>query len=330
MRVLLTGATGFLGKYAIEELISHGYEVIAQGRNQKRLEEIKNEYNIEILCVDLSEIANADIECDYVIHAAALSTVWGKWDDFYNSNVVGTSNVIEFCLNKKVKKMIYISSPSIYTSKEDRLDILEDSFDKNNKLSFYIRTKIMAEDIVNLSVQKRGLPAVIIRPRGLFGIGDTSIIPRLIKANRSIGIPLFNGGQNKVDITCVENVALSLRLAIESDCDIGKTYNITNGEPMEFKTILEMLFDRIGEKPNYRKMPLGFMYFVAGILEGIYKLFGIYKEPSLTKYTVLTLGYSQTLNIEKARKDLNYKPLMTIEEGIVKYAESVRQSDNQC
>ena len=137
MRVLLTGATGFLGKYAIEELISHGYEVIAQGRNQKRLEEIKNEYNIEILCVDLAEIANADVECDYVIHAAALSTVWGKWDDFYNSNVVGTSNVIEFCLNKKVKKMIYISSPSIYTSKEDRLDILEDSFENSTSNLFF-------------------------------------------------------------------------------------------------------------------------------------------------------------------------------------------------
>ena len=97
MRVLATGATGFLGKYLVEELKNNGYEVIAQGRNVTRLNELKDTYQIETLCCDLSEIASKEIDVDYVIHAAALSTVWGKWDDFYIANVVGTENVIKFC-----------------------------------------------------------------------------------------------------------------------------------------------------------------------------------------------------------------------------------------
>ena len=326
MRVLTTGATGFLGKYLVEELKNNGYEVIAQGRNEKRLNELKETYGIETLCTDLNEIASKELNVDCVIHAAALSTVWGKWEDFYNSNVAGTQNVIDFCKKNNVKKLVHVSSPSIYTEKADKLNIHESDVDKNNKLSFYIRTKIMAEELVN-EAYKEGLQTVIIRPRGLFGIGDTSIIPRLIKANRTIGIPLLNGGKNVVDITCVENVALALRLAIESDCDAGKTYNITNGEPTEFKKILESLFTKIGEEPRYRKLPLGLLLFLASLLEGVYKFLRIYKEPSITRYTVMTLGYSQTLNIESAKKDLNYKPVMTLEEGIIKYAEDFKSNN---
>ena len=317
--VLVTGATGFLGKYLIEELLNNDYEVVAQGRKENVLSDIKEKYNVKILKCSLDEIKNVELKVDYVIHAAALSTVWGKWEDFYNSNVIGTENVIDFCKKNNVKRLVYVSSPSIYSAKYDRLNIKEDDFDKNNQLNFYIKSKILAENLIN-SIEDDKLEKVIIRPRGLFGIGDTSIIPRLINANRKIGIPLFNDGKNIVDITCVENVALALRLAIESENAVGRTYNITNGEPREFKNILEELFEQINEPPKYLKINLNLMYGVSSIIEFIYKLFHIYKEPMITKYNICTLGYSQTLNIEKAKKDLNYIPKMTLSEGIKKYA----------
>ena len=98
-KVLVTGATGFLGKYLIEELLNNDYKVIAQGRKENVLRNIKEKYNVEIIKCSLDEIKNIELKVDYVIHAAALSTVWGKWEDFYNSNVVGTENVIDFCKN---------------------------------------------------------------------------------------------------------------------------------------------------------------------------------------------------------------------------------------
>lgn len=327
-RVLVTGATGFLGKYLVEELINNGYEVVAQGRKENILNNLKEQYKVNILKCSLNEIKNIDMNIDCVIHAAALSTVWGKWQDFYDSNVLGTENVIKFCLKNNVRRLIYVSSPSIYSAKFDRFNIKEEDFDKNNKLNFYIKSKILAEDLIN-KIDNQKLETVIIRPRGLFGIGDTSIVPRLINANSKIGIPLFNDGKNVVDITCVENVAYSLRLAMEKEEANGNIYNITNGDPTEFKNILDKLFTELGERANYRKMNINLMYFVASVIELFYKLFRIYKEPMITKYTIETLGYSQSLNIEKAKKDLDYNPKITLEEGIKKYAEHERKKNNR-
>lgn len=327
-RVLVTGATGFLGKYLVEELINNGYEVVAQGRKENILNNLKEQYKVNILKCALNEIKNIDMNIDYVIHAAALSTVWGKWQDFYDSNVLGTENVIKFCLKNNVRRLIYVSSPSVYSAKFDRFNIKEEDFDKNNKLNFYIKSKILAENLIN-KIDNKKLETVIIRPRGLFGIGDTSLVPRLINANSKIGIPLFNDGKNIVDITCVENVAYSLRLAMEKEEANGNIYNITNGDPTEFKNILDKLFTELEERANYRKMNINLMYFVASVIELFYKLFRIYKEPMITKYTIATLGYSQSLNIEKAKKDLGYNPKITLEEGIKKYAEHERKKNNR-
>lgn len=327
-RVLVTGATGFLGKYLVEELINNGYEVVAQGRKENILNNLKEQYKVNILKCALNEIKNIDMNIDYVIHAAALSTVWGKWQDFYDSNVLGTENVIKFCLKNNVRRLIYVSSPSVYSAKFDRFNIKEEDFDKNNKLNFYIKSKILAENLIN-KIDNKKLETVIIRPRGLFGIGDTSLVPRLINANSKIGIPLFNDGKNIVDITCVENVAYSLRLAMEKEEANGNIYNITNGDPTEFKNILDKLFTELEERANYRKMNINLMYFVASVIELFYKLFRIYKEPMITKYTIATLGYSQSLNIEKAKKDLDYNPKITLEEGIKKYAEHERKKNNR-
>lgn len=327
-RVLVTGATGFLGKYLVEELTNNGYEVVAQGRKENILNNLKEQYKVNILKCSLNEIKNIDMNIDCVIHAAALSTVWGKWQDFYDSNVLGTENVIKFCLKNNVRRLIYVSSPSIYSAKFDRFNIKEEDFDKNNKLNFYIKSKILAENLIN-KIDNQKLETVIIRPRGLFGIGDTSLVPRLINANSKIGIPLFNDGKNVVDITCVENVAYSLRLAMEKEEANGNIYNITNGDPTEFKNILDKLFTELEERANYRKMNINLMYFVASVIELFYKLFRIYKEPMITKYTIATLGYSQSLNIEKAKKDLDYNPKITLEEGIKKYAEHERKKNNR-
>ena len=163
-RVLVTGATGFLGKYLVEELTNNGYEVVAQGRKENILNNLKEQYKVNILKCSLNEIKNIDMNIDCVIHAAALSTVWGKWQDFYDSNVLGTENVIKFCLKNNVRRLIYVSSPSVYSAKFDRFNIKEEDFDKNNKLNFYIKSKILAEDLIN-KIDNQKLETVIIRPR---------------------------------------------------------------------------------------------------------------------------------------------------------------------
>ena len=320
--VLLTGATGFLGKYVIKELEKRDYKIIAIGRNIKIGKE-RESANCKFYQVDFTfkeELEKIFIKekIDIVLHCGALSSAWGKWEDFYKCNVEGTKNIAELSYKYNVKRLVYISSPSIYSEKKDRINIKEEEYNPKNKLNYYIMTKIMSEEIIN-KINKQGLYTVIIRPRGLIGIEDPSLMPRIMKANKKIGIPLFNQGKNLVDITCVENVAYACYLAIVSEDINGEVFNITNDEPQEFKSLLQKFCSAADEEAKFLELPFGILYFIASLLEVIYKIFRLKKEPIITKYTLCTLGFSQTLNIDKAKNKLNYKPKITLEEGINLY-----------
>lgn len=319
-KVLVTGATGFLGKYLTEQLLADGYEVLALGRNKAAGEVL--ERMGAIFCpgdfTDKEACATYFKDVEYVVHAGALSTVWGTWEAFYNTNVAGTKTVCELCLEYGVKRMVYISSPSIYSGKEHRFDIKESEYDKGNELNFYIKSKILSEEVIR-EFDKKGLDTVTLRPRGLIGIGDTSLIPRILNANGKIGIPLFHGGENYVDITCVENVAYAVALALKAPGVKGDVFNITNGEPMRFKVILEQFLAAIDEEPKYLKLPFGLAYGIASLIETIYRVFRKKGEPMLTRYTVCTLAFSQTLDITKAKEKLGYAPKITLGEGIKNY-----------
>ena len=317
--VLVTGATGFLGGYLVKRLVKQ-YRVLALGRNREKGREL-TAYGA-LFCpgdfTDRESCASYFAGVDYVIHAGALSTVWGKWEDFYRTNVAGTDLVAGLCLENGVRRLVYVSSPSIYTGKEDRYHIREEQAPEQNNLNHYIRSKLLAERVIR-SRNRKGLETVILRPRGLIGIGDTSLVPRLLEANRKTGIPLFRNGRNLVDITSVENVALACELAMKAPGASGKVFNITNGEPMAFRRILEQFLDAIGEPPHYLRLPFGAVYAAAQGMEWLYCIFGLSGEPALTRYTVCTLGYAQTMDIRRAREILGYRPEKTLAESIREY-----------
>lgn len=314
-KILITGATGFLGKYVVDIFLENNFEVYALGRNEKKGEELKK-CGVNFIKADFQNLDDVDKyfeNMDIVIHAGALSDAWGRWEDFYNVNVLGTQNVIKACQNHNVERLIYISSPSVYSEKRDRFNVKEDEYNENNELNFYIKSKILAEKEVE---KAKDLYSVILRPRGLFGVGDTSIIPRILRANAKTGMPIINNGENMVDITYVENVAYAIYLSsIKEDID-KQVFNITNDEPMKFKEILETFLVSIGQYPKYIKLKSETLYNMASVLENTYKAFRISKEPVFTKYTACTLAYSQTLDITKAKTLLGYRPIKTIREGI--------------
>ncbi|MBI9101652.1 MAG: NAD-dependent epimerase/dehydratase family protein [Spirochaetales bacterium] len=326
-KICITGATGFLGGYLVRLFSEKGYSVVAFGRNAEKGQALLSK-GIRFVQGHLEIEADVDraVEgCHSVVHAGALSSVWGPYDAFYKANVKGTENVLNACHRKGVSRLVFISSPSIYTGPSDRLNIKEADVDTANDLNFYIQTKILAEAAVT-GWQKGSFEKVIIRPRGLFGIGDASVIPRLMRANEKFGLPLFNGGQNLVDITYVENVAHSIWLAVTKPGIDGGIYNISNDEPMAFKEILELFLSSIGSKPRFINMKFKGLFRFISLVEAVFKALHIKREPLFTRYTLMTLGYSQTLSIEKAKEELGYKPLYSIKEGIAIYAAWYREN----
>ncbi|MGT2961577.1 NAD-dependent epimerase/dehydratase family protein [Streptococcus sp. S784/96/1] len=323
MRVLITGATGFLGKYIIEELVSSGYQIVAFGRNEivgHSLESSQVTF-VKGDLTNIEDVRKAALGVDAIIHAGALSDVWGLWQDFYHSNVIGTQNVLTVCEELNIKRLVHISSPSIYAKADHQFNISEEEAPLENNLNYYIKSKLMAEQLVAQSA----VPTVVLRPRGLFGIGDVSIVPRLLRTNNTIGIPLLNKGKQFVDMTCVENVAYAIRLCLEHEKAPGQIYNLTNDEPMPFKDLLDLFFKASGNSPHYRKLPAKPLEVIVTLIEGIFLKCRLKKEPPLTRYTFYLLAYSQTLSIDKIKRELGYRPKLSIVEGVQKYVDYHRK-----
>ena len=323
-KVLVTGATGFLGKYVVEELVEHGYQVRAFGRNRAIGQSLVNA-SVTFIQGDLTnqeDLTKACQEMDMVVHAGALSTVWGPWEDFYQTNVLGTKYILETCREAKIERLVYVSSPSIYVAPRDQLDIKESDAPQENRLNNYIRSKLASEKLFK---DYPDVSSVILRPRGLFGIGDTSILPRVLNLSQKIGIPLIGDGRQLMDMTCVENVALAIRLALETPQAAGEVYNITNGEPRAFRNLIEETLRGLGYPIRYRKIPAPLVCAISSSLEFIYKSLKLKGEPALTRYTYYLLRYSQTLDISKAERDLGYRPKITISEGIEQYVQDYRK-----
>lgn len=323
-KVLVTGATGFLGKYVVEELVEHGYQVRAFGRNRTIGQSLVNA-SVTFIQGDLTnqeDLTKACQEMDMVVHAGALSTVWGPWEDFYQTNVLGTNYVLEACREAKIERLVYVSSPSIYAAPRDQLDIKESDAPQENRLNNYIRSKLASEKLFQ---DYPDVSSVILRPRGLFGIGDTSILPRVLNLSQKIGIPLIGAGRQLMDMTCVENVALAIRLALETPQAAGEVYNITNGEPRAFRNLIEETLRGLDYPIRYRKIPAPLVSAISSSLEFIYKNLKLKGEPALTRYTYYLLRYSQTLDISKAERDLGYRPKITISEGIEQYVQDYRK-----
>jgi nucleoside-diphosphate-sugar epimerase len=317
MKVLITGGTGFLGKKLAYRLKEMGFNVTALGRNKHIGSELEKQ-GISFISSNLDDKKNIDIckNKDYVFHVGALSSPWGKYSEFYKSNVIGTHNIINGCEKHNVKRLIHVSTPSIYFNYKDRYDILENETLPEKFVNDYAKTKFMAEQLIDNAFEG-GLPVITIRPRALFGPGDTTIIPRLIRVNEKGSIPLINNGNNLIDITYIENVVDALILCMTSNnSTLGKKYNITNGEPVFLIDLLNRLFEKLDQQLKIKPISFKIAYSIASLLELASKTILFGKEPILTRYVVGVLSKSQTLNISEAKKDLNYNPKVSINEGI--------------
>lgn len=330
MNVLVTGATGFLGQKLAFRLKKIGYHVTALGRNEEIGTHL-NQAGIQFIPSSLEDKKKISELCqkqDYVFHSGALSSPWGKYQDFFNSNVIGTQNIIEGCKRANVKRLIHVSTPSLYFHYDERLDVKESAPLPEAFVNDYAKTKYLAELEIDRAFQE-GLPTITIRPRALFGPGDNAILPRLIKVCEKGVFPKIGDGSVEVDITYVENVVDALILCMNSgEHTLGEKYNITNGVRVNLYEIIEEVMGQLGKSVKYKKISFNKAFLFAKILERASTLFLGGKEPILTRYSVSVLSKSQTLNIEKAKQDLGYVPRISIEEGIRHFVEWWKANDN--
>lgn len=315
--ILVTGISGFLGRYVAQQLLAKGYEVVGVSRHSNDHIPIGVDYQ-PLDLADQAAVAALFDRYDFkgVIHCAAKSSAWGTYQSFYSANVLATQHIVDACQKHGVDRLVHISSPSVYARLDHQLAVKETEPFSQPPLNHYIETKRKAEAIVKQS----GLSYNILRPRALIGDGDTSVIPRLLQTEAKSGIPLLNQGQNLMDVTCIENAAYACLLALECESS-GGVYNVTNGDPKPFIELMTLLFDHLGRSPRFKRLPYGLLINLARLMEKVYPAS---KEPPLTVYTLSTLAFSQTLDISALQNELGYRPLVTLEEKVGDYADWYR------
>ena len=320
MKVLITGATGFLGGALTRRLHGMGWDVTALGRNPKKLDELENK-GIRPLQLDIrrkDELIDSFKGQEVVFHCAALPSPWGNFEKFYQANVLGTRNVVQACLESNVRRLVYVSTPSIYFDYNSRVDVKETE-PLPKPISNYAATKLLAEEEVDKGFEK-GLAVVSIRPRALFGEGDTVIFPRLTSRLHSGNLPILGEGENIVDLTYIENVVDALLLCAESPLNtLGKKYNISNDEPVKIWELVNRICDELNLPRPKRKISYRTANAVATGLELIYTLIPTHPEPPLTRLSVSMLAHSTTLDISAAKNELGYQPKVSVEEGVERF-----------
>jgi nucleoside-diphosphate-sugar epimerase len=324
-KILVTGGTGFLGGAVSREFRRRGYGVTATGRDGDKGDAMRGE-GISFIRADLANELEAHAVCrgqDVVIHCAALSSPWGSALEFHRANVVATRNVVNAALAAGAKRLVHVSTPSIYFRFRDQLNLTENSLLPRRSVNAYAKTKLEAERIVDRAA--RNIPVVILRPRAIFGPGDTAIFPRLLRVGARGRLPIIGDGNNLADLTYIDCAVAGLIRAVEApeDC-CGQAYNLTNGESVRLWDLIGSLFRQVGLPEPRRRVPRAAALAWAAMSEAWGRVSGA--EPRLTRFGVGVLAYSQTFDIRKARELLGYAPPVSMAVGVERFVSAHRSS----
>lgn len=313
MKILVTGAGGFIGGRFARFALEQGLQVRINARRAETVTDLVAR-GAEFVQGDLADSALVQRLCqgvDAVVHCAGAVGVWGNYQHFYQANVVVTENVVEACLKQSVRRLLHLSSPSIYFDGQSHMAIKEEQVPKRFS-DHYGATKYLAEQKV-FGAAEFGLEVLAFRPRFVTGAGDTSIFPRLINMQRKGRLSIIGNGLNKVDFTSMQNLNDALFSGLlAAGPALGKVYNISNGAPVPLWDAVNYVLRQLDLPPVTRHLPYGLAYAAATLNESLCKMLPGRPEPSLFRLGVAVMAKDFSLDISRAREYLDYDPQVSL------------------
>ncbi|MBU4258958.1 MAG: NAD-dependent epimerase/dehydratase family protein [Proteobacteria bacterium] len=314
--VLVTGGGGFLGGAIVKLLVERGCCVRSFSRSY--YPELAS-MGVDQFQGDIADKTSVEKACkgiDLVFHVAAKTGVWGKYSDYYRTNVKGTQNIIETCKKNNVSKLIYTSSPSVIFDGTD-LEGVNESFPYPGKYNaHYPKTKALAEQAVRAASDN--LLTVILRPHLIWGPRDSHIVPRII--SRAKHLAIVGNGKNVVDTVYIDNAAYAHILAAEKLDEnpgiSGNIYFISQGKPVLLWEMINNILKAGGLPPVKRSISHKAAWFIGAILELVYNIINIRSEPIMTRFVANELAKSHWFDISAAQNDLGYIPGVSTEDGL--------------
>lgn len=311
MKILVTGATGFVGRALCERILSDttpGYSaVVATGRNAEvgtQLALLGASFVVGDICNHkfVQNLITDDI--DAVVHCAGVTGLGGP-PSMYSANLMGTRTVADRAFAVGVRRVVNIGTPTIYFDYSNDLNRDEDHIPARFP-NAYASSKAFAEHEL-LSRPGDVTSAISLRPRFVTGAQDTNVLGRFVRMHVAGELAQIGNGNNLVDFTAVENVVDAILLALAAPPELhGNAYNITNGDSVRFTPFLNSVFSELGLPQISKKVPYSVAFIGAWFVAALARLKGI--DPKLSPLGVAMASKSMTMDIDRARNDLGYVP----------------------
>lgn len=323
MKVLVTGATGFIGTHLVRKLKARGDDVrclVRATSNTTSLEKM----GVELAAGDITHyesVLDAAQGVDIVYHGAALVEVGAAGrSEYYLLNVEGVRNILKACEAAGVKRLAHISTQSVAFdfSPKHHADETE-PFPRTYK-DFYSETKALGETEVLNAAREGRVSAVAIRPTWVWGPGDTTILPIMARMGSRKQLVLVGGGRAETSTSYVENVCDCLILAAQHEEVSGETFLVTDDERITAREFICSMADAAGFARPKLSVPYGVAYASAAVFEKLHALSGSRKPPLMTRYAIALTGRNLTYSCEKAKRLLGYAPAVNVEEGMRRLA----------
>lgn len=323
MRILVTGGGGFLGSHIIKELLKNPSYIVTNFSRHSYPE--LEDMGVPTIKGDLRKKEDVDRALDQgfeaIFHVAALPGVWGKYEDYYGINFLGTKHLVEGARARGIQKFVYTSTPSVVFNKDDLLGVGEEQPYATKFLNAYAETKTLAEQLVLGMNDGENFLSCALRPHLIWGPGDPHIFPRLIQKGKQGKLRIVGDGENLVDIIYVENAAVAHVQAFEhlkpGSPVCGQAYFVGQERPVKLWDFINQVLGYVKVEPVMNSIDVDSAYRLGWVLEKVFKFLGIRKpEPPMTRFVALNLGKSHYFSHAKAKRDFGYVPKISIEEGL--------------
>lgn len=315
-RIFVTGGSGFVGRNLLAALQARGDRVVALVRSEAAAQAVsahgatpsRGELD------DVATLAAAMEGCDLAFHCAAKIDEWGDPRAFDRVNVAGTEAVIAAARKASVPRLVHVSTEAVLLGGGPIRGADETRPLPAKPIGDYARTKGLAETRVR-AANDASLATVVVRPRFVWGLGDTAVLPRLIEAVRGGRFLWISGGHYATSTCHVRNVVEGMLLAAEKGRG-GEVYFLTDGAPVDFRAFITEMLGTHGVDPGTKSAPFWLAHALSIAGSGLYSTLGIHRTPPLPHATVHLIGEEVTVLDAKARRELGYLGKVSREEGL--------------
>jgi nucleoside-diphosphate-sugar epimerase len=312
----VTGGSGFIGGALVRRLVRDGWTVRALARSDRSAQAVAD-HGAEPVRGDLQEVdamAAGAAGCSVAFHLAAHLGTWGDPAEFERDNVRGTRNVLTACERAGVRRFVHCGTEAALMAGEPLVDVDETAPLRPDSKALYSATKARAEEAVR-EANREGFETVVVRPRFVWGAGDTTLLPAMVQMVRSGRFAWIDGGGHRTSTTHVDNTVEGLVLAAERGRP-GEVYFVTDGEPVVFHEFVSEMLGTQGVEPPGRSLPSWVAGPAASASEGVWRMLRLKGEPPLTRFAYWVSAQDCTIDISKARAELGYEPVTSREQGM--------------